>query len=224
MTSSREDYLKVIYMEGGLENLVSNKVLAEKLNVSPASVSEMVIKLGHEGLINTVPYKGSSLTAKGMSVCMSVVRSHRLWEVFFIRHLGYTWREAHEEANLLEHHCSKQLIDRLEKFLCYPKFCPHGDVIPMAGIETAPADIQYKLLSEIAVGTTVIVCRVVEDGALLDYVEGTGLLIGGKIQLLSKGEYEGALLLKQGDATISLSYKAATQIFVADERILGGLL
>ena len=213
MTSSREDYLKLIYKEGGLNQLVSNKVLQEKLAVSGASVSEMIAKLKQEELITTIPYKGSMLTEKGLSVCMGLVRSHRLWEVFLIRHLGYTWREAHEEAHKLEHSSSKLLIDRLEKFLCYPKYCPHGDMIPTAEMSVLPV-VHYKLLSEIQAGESVTISRIIEDGALLDYVQGTGIQIGSTVKVLSLEEYEGPLHLMQGEKSIVLSYKAATQIFV----------
>ncbi|MEM5817806.1 MAG: metal-dependent transcriptional regulator, partial [Desulfitobacterium hafniense] len=95
MTPNKEDYLKAIYKLGGLERLVSNKRIAEALQIAPASVTEMLGKMKRECLIHYEPYKGSRLTDEGMRTAISLVRGHRLWEVFLMRHLGYSWSEAH---------------------------------------------------------------------------------------------------------------------------------
>ena len=121
MNSNREDYLKVLYSEGGIDKFVSNKLLAEHLNVAPGSVSEMLTKLSKAGLTEFVAYKGSKLTEYGAEVCMKIIRRHRLWEVFLMNKLNYTWREAHEDAHLLEHISSERMIERLDEFLGYPE-------------------------------------------------------------------------------------------------------
>ena len=125
MTSNKEDYLKAIYDAGGCDHYVSNKKLVERLGISPASVSEMLSKLHNDGLITYRAYHGSKLTEKGLSSCVDVVRNHELWVVFLIRHLGYSWWEAHEEAHHLEHVGSHMMIARLDEFLGHPKTCPH---------------------------------------------------------------------------------------------------
>lgn len=209
---TKEDYLKIIYEEGGLDSTVSNKVIAEKLGIAPASVSEMLAKLGGQGLIDYQAYKGSRLTPEGLAACMDVVRSHRLWEVFLIRHLGYSWRESHEDAHLLEHAASPRILERLDAFLNYPQTCPHGSQIPREGEALRQATLQR--LSDLAVGDHAIVRRVVEDGALLDYLERSGVEVHRAIEVLAVEDYEGPIRFAQGDQTISISYKAATQIFV----------
>lgn len=209
---TKEDYLKIIYEEGGLDSTVSNKVIAEKLGIAPASVSEMLAKLGGQGLIDYQAYKGSRLTPEGLAACMDVVRSHRLWEVFLIRHLGYSWRESHEDAHLLEHAASPRILERLDAFLNYPQTCPHGSQIPREGEALRQATLQR--LSDLAVGDHAIVRRVVEDGALLDYLERSGVEVHQAIEVLAVEDYEGPIRFAQGDQTISISYKAATQIFV----------
>ena len=103
MTPNKEDYLKAIYKLGGMEEQVSNKQIAESLQIAPASVTEMLGKLKREGLIHYEPYKGSRLTDAGMRIAITLVRGHRLWEVFLMRHLGYSWSEAHEDAELLDY-------------------------------------------------------------------------------------------------------------------------
>lgn len=209
---TKEDYLKIIYEEGGLERIVPNKVIAEKLGIAPASVSEMLVKLGGQGLVDYQAYKGSRLTSEGLAACLDVVRSHRLWEVFLIRHLGYSWRESHEDAHLLEHAASPRILERLDAFLNYPQTCPHGSQIPREGEALRQATMQR--LSDLAVGDHAIVRRVVEDGALLDYLERNGVEVHQAIQVLAVEDYEGPISFVQGDRTISISYKAATQIFV----------
>lgn len=209
---TKEEYLKIIYEEGGLDSTVSNKVIAEKLGIAPASVSEMLAKLGGQGLIDYQAYKGSRLTPEGLAACMDVVRSHRLWEVFLIRHLGYSWRESHEDAHLLEHAASPRILERLDAFLNYPQTCPHGSQIPREGEALRQATLQR--LSDLSVGDHAIVRRVVEDGTLLDYLERSGVEVHRAIKVLAVEDYEGPIRFAQGDQTISISYKAATQIFV----------
>ena len=216
MTSNKEDYLKVIYEEGGLEKLVPNKMIADKLGVAKASVSEMLPKLQQQGLIIYEPYKGSRLTDEGLAACMDVVRSHRLWEVFLMRHLGYSWREAHEDAHLLEHVAPPRMMDRLNDFLNYPQTCPHGSQIPQEGKK--PERITLKKLSELSQGESAVVAKVEEDGALLDYLEKNGLKIHESIKVLSMDEYEGPITFLQNGKKISISFKAAAQIFLEPEK------
>lgn len=212
MTSNKEDYLKVIYEEGGLERAVPNKTISERLGISPASVSEMLAKLENQGLISYEAYKGSRLTEEGTAICIDVVRSHELWEVFLMRHLGYTWREAYEDSHFLEHVTPARMVDRLDAFLNYPQTCPHGALIPQNG--KVPQNMQLMRLSSLCQGESAVIHRVVEDGALLDYVERTGLKIHREIKIISIDDYEGPISFLQDEKTITISFKAATQIFV----------
>lgn len=212
MTSNKEDYLKVIFEEGGLDKPVPNKVIAEKLAIAAPSVSEMLAKLHQQGLIVYAAYKGSRLTAQGLATCIDVVRSHRLWEVFLMRYLGYSWREAHEDAHLLEHISPERLVDRLDTFLGYPQTCPHGALIPHKGQHID--DPRQERLSNLSAGDVVMVCRIAEDGWLLDYLERRGLKVQEVIEMLSIDDYEGPVTFLQDGKTISISFKAATQIYV----------
>ena len=214
MTSNKEDYLKTIYDAGGLEVYVSNKAIAEKLKVAPASVSEMLSKLQHDGLIEYRAYHGSRLTDAGLASCVDVVRSHELWEVFLIRHLGYTWWEAHEEAHLLEHVASERMIDHLDEFLGYPETCPHGALIPKKGKPLPQWAEPLKKLSDLNEGASAEIAQITEDQKLLNYLERSGIQIGKIIRVLVKDEYEGPISFDQEGQTIRISYKAATQIYV----------
>lgn len=120
MSQSREDYVKFMFEHGG-EHSITNKMISEGLNVSPASVSEMINKLAKEGLVNNEPYRGSTLTDKGNLMAQEMVRKHEIWEYFLQERLGYTPEEVHEFAELLEHVTPKDLADRLAKYIDYPE-------------------------------------------------------------------------------------------------------
>lgn len=217
MNSSREDYLKIIYEEGGLKCPVPNKVISDKLKIAPGSVSEMLAKLSEKGLIEYIAYKGSKLTNDGLEVCFGLVRSHRLWEVFLMKHLNYTWREAHEDAHLLEHTASKRMVDRLDEYLGYPHVCPHGEIIPRIG-ETESDTHSLVVISDLEIGEEATISRIEEEGELLDYAEKIGVKIGSNIRINSKGEYEGMIEFVQDNEIIKISHKAAMKIYVNKDK------
>lgn len=212
MTPNKEDYLKEIGKLGGGDNLVSNKQISDVLRISPASVSEMLSKLEKEGFIEYEPYRGIRLTQTGKQQSASLLRSHRLWEVFLLRHLGYSWSEVHEDAELLEHVTSPRLAQRLDDFLNHPDFCPHGSAIPHADgeIRTMP----LRKLSQMSVGENSIIRRVSEEKELLDYLQELGVKIGSAFTVRSIGPYEGPVAIELDGQQISLSYKAACHIDV----------
>ena len=191
---------------------MSNKQIAEALQIAPASVTEMLGKLKREGLIHYEPYKGSRLTAEGMRAAISLVRGHRLWEVFLMRHLGYSWSEAHEDAELLEHITPSRLTARLDKFLNYPAYCPHGSAIPNPDgqIDSTP----LQTLNLLPVGAASHIRRVTEEKELLDYLQENGISIGNSIRITEAAAYEGPLTLDLEGKQIQISYKAACQIYV----------
>lgn len=218
MTPNKEDYLKAIYKLGGSEELVSNKQIAAALQIAPASVTEMLQKMKREGLIHYEPYKGSRLTDEGVRTAISLVRGHRLWEVFLMRHLGYSWSEAHEDAELLEHITPSRLTARLDQFLGYPAHCPHGSAIPHLDgqIDRVPT----QTLNLLPIGVPSHIRRVTEEKDLLDYLQENGITIGSAVCILESAPYEGPLTLDIEGKRVQISYKAACQIYVdqADRR------
>ncbi|MGX7099689.1 metal-dependent transcriptional regulator [Globicatella sanguinis] len=120
MSQSREDYVKFIY-ENGSSQLVSNKMIAKGLKVSAPSVSEMIVKLAAEGLLEYQPYQGAELTSKGIEMARNLIRKHEIWEYFLERELGYTKEEVHDLAEVLEHSTPNELADRLAKYIQYPE-------------------------------------------------------------------------------------------------------
>lgn len=130
---TREDYLRALYKAGAADEPVSNSILVVALDVSPASATEMLQRMETDGLINRRPYRGSTLTEKGLAAALDLTRAHRLWECFLISHLSYDPIAAHEDAHLLEHVTTPRLAEKLDQFLQHPETCPHGAPIPHTG-------------------------------------------------------------------------------------------
>ena len=127
---STEDYIKGIYHLQVDRDNVPTSVLAKHLRIADGSVTDMLKKLSGKNLINYEPYRGVNLTPAGRKLALTLLRRHRLWEMFLVEFLSYTWDEVHDEAEKFEHVISEELERRLDKVLGYPKVDPHGDPIP----------------------------------------------------------------------------------------------
>ena len=130
MTPNKEDYIKAIYKLGGRDEFVSNKAINQMLNLSAASTTEMLNKLVNDGTVEYIRYTGAKLTQKGIKVAERLIRSHKIWEVFLVKSLGFSGESVHEQAEILEHSSSVEMTERLAEFLGNPTHCPHGEEIP----------------------------------------------------------------------------------------------
>ena len=131
MTRAEENYLKAIFNLGGSQQqTITTNALAEEMQTKPSSVTDMAKRLATKGLVRYARYQGIGLTAQGTKEALTIVRKHRLWEVFLVNKLNFTWDEVHEVAEQLEHIKSEKLIDQLDALLDFPKYDPHGDPIP----------------------------------------------------------------------------------------------
>lgn len=212
MTPNREDYLKLLLELGGDRLKINNKQIVAGLDVSAASVSEMLSKLVKEDLVVHTPYQGVQLTEKGLGMASSLVRKHRLWEVFLVEQLHYTFNDVHGEAEVLEHVTSDNLANRLDGFLNYPKYCPHGGKIPQFHEDLHEPKLQT--LMDYPVGTQIVIARVLDEKDLLDYLVSLGLSIHDTYTIKAIAPYEGPITLTNAEKTIVLGYKAASTIFV----------
>jgi DtxR family transcriptional regulator, Mn-dependent transcriptional regulator len=192
-TLSEENYLKAIYnlYKQGLAKITPTAI-SEALGNNPASVVDMIKKLVDKQLLEYEKSKGVKLTASGKNVAISIVRKHRLWEAFLLEKLGYGWDEVHDIAEQLEHVYHPELADRLDKFLGFPQYDPHGDPIPKANGDTA---LTYKtLLAEISEGKT---CRVVAvkdtSTSFLQYLKKLDIGIGTTITLSEKIPFDNSM-------------------------------
>ncbi|WP_034550820.1 metal-dependent transcriptional regulator [Carnobacterium funditum] len=212
MTPNKEDYLKIIYELGGTEKKINNKEIVKRLGVSAASVSEMMSKLLKEGYIERLPYQGVELNEKGLRKASTLIRKHRLWEVFLVENLGYSWNEVHAEAEVLEHVSSIELTNRLENYLNSPKICPHGGMIP--GENGMLKEPLLETLVEQKENQKVRIKRVADEKDLLDYLVSIGIKINDVCTIDSIGAYEGSIVVEKEQKKIQISFKAASDIYV----------
>ncbi|HAP8905124.1 TPA: metal-dependent transcriptional regulator [Enterococcus faecium] len=212
MTPNREDYLKIILELGGDTTKVNNKQIVSSLDVSAASVSEMISKLVKEELVEHSPYQGVQLTASGLQKASSLIRKHRLWEVFLVEHLDYSWNEVHDDAEVLEHVTSEHLADHLENYLNHPEHCPHGGSIPKK--EEVVHEERRQTLESYPVGTKVRIAQVLDEKELLDYLVTIDLNINEEYEIVDIAAYEGPITIQNDRKKIPVSFKAASTIFV----------
>ena len=214
MTTSEENYLKVIYHLSNLSPKgVNTNAIAAMLDTKASSVTDMLKKLSEKDWINYQKYQGVSLTDKGKFNAKIIVRKHRLWEVFLVEKLGFAWDEVHEVAEELEHIQSEKLINQLDQFLNFPSFDPHGDPIPNAKGEIIK--IEKQLVSEIEVGRT-ITCVGVKDTSVdfLQYLNKQNISLGTKMKVLEKEPFDGTLKIEINKSVLVISDKIATNLYV----------
>ncbi|MFZ1323224.1 MAG: metal-dependent transcriptional regulator [Ignavibacteria bacterium] len=213
MRTSLEDYLKNIYSIQTTDGKVTNMILAEKMNISPAAVSDMISKISKSGFIKNTPYKGFELTKKGERIAINLVRKHRLWEVFLVKNLEYPWEKVHSEAENLEHASSDELVLKLENFLGNPKFDPHGHPIPDKDGKIPESNL--TCLSELKVGDKAVIRQVSDESSeVLEYLSKAGLKLNDKIEIIEKIDFDNSIQIKLKSRNIFLSEKLSKNIFI----------
>jgi DtxR family Mn-dependent transcriptional regulator len=214
MTLSEENYLKAIYHLTIVSNAdVSTNSIAEMMETKASSVTDMLKKLSEKELVHYIKYQGVSLTDQGKLAAKMIVRKHRLWEVFLVDKLDFSWDEVHDIAEQLEHIKSEKLINKLDDFLGNPTEDPHGDPIPNSKGEIVKIDKQ--LLSELAINQKGI-CVGVKDTSsdFLQYLDKQGISLGATIVVLSKESFDLSLAIKVKDQELTISNKIASNLFV----------
>ena len=215
-SQSEENYLKTIFhLQVGNEAVTTN-ALAEKLQTRPASVTDMMKKLNAKKLLHYKPYYGFYLSTEGKKIALTIIRRHRLWEFFLAEKLKFSWNEVHEVAEELEHVSSKKLIDKLDEFLNFPEFDPHGDPIPdskgkMRSYNEVP-------LIELLFNKPAEVCRVAnQSDEMLELLQHKNIGIGTRLEVKKHFDFDHSLELKIKTATITISEQLAKNILVTYE-------
>ncbi|NJB36543.1 metal-dependent transcriptional regulator [Croceivirga sp. JEA036] len=214
MTKSEENYIKAIYHLGGHRSqLITTNAIAEEMDTKPSSVTDMAKKLADKGLVDYIKYRGISLTEKGTKTALSIIRKHRLWEVFLVKKLDFSWDEVHEVAEQLEHIKSEKLIDKIDELLDFPKFDPHGDPIPSKEGEFFERDKQ--LLSEVSKGQRGI-CVGVKDtsSAFLKFLDKNKIALGNHIEILEKEDFDNSLFVKIETKEMHISNMIASNLYI----------
>ena len=214
MTFSEENYLKTIYHLATIsDSEVSTNAIAEMMETKASSVTDMLKKLSEKDLVHYKKYQGVSLTEKGKLTAKMIVRKHRLWEVFLVDKLDFSWDEVHDIAEQLEHIKSEQLINRLDDFLGNPTEDPHGDPIPDANGQIVKTEKQ--LLSELLENQNGI-CVGVKDTSseFLKYLDKQGISLGSKIEIMGKESFDLSLKIRLNSRELTISNKIASNLFV----------
>lgn len=217
LSLSEQKYLKAIYhlSEGGAREVSTNSI-ADMLKTRAASVSDMLGKLASKKVISYQKYQGVNITPSGKREALKIVRKHRLWEVFLVDKLKFNWDEVHVLAEQLEHIESPLLTRRLDEFLGYPKFDPHGDPIPDESGEFKEKP-QYPLKGLHIHASGIIVAVSDTSSLFLQYLDKIGAYIGAKIKVVNKEEFDGSMeVIIDNKKTVFLSESAAEKILVSE--------
>lgn len=214
---SEENYLKAIFKLSSKKKKVNNVALSKELDLNPASVLEMIRKMGAKKFIELLPDKTITLTDKGKKAALITIRKHRLWEVFLVNKLKYQWDEVHELAEQLEHIESEDLIDRLEAFLDYPSTDPHGDPIPDKKGRVKPP-ISFPLSTAQLHQTYLLTNLADTTDSFLNYLNKLNIEIGSLIKLIDINEYDQSVVIVVNKKQLHLSQKAAQNMHVYYEK------
>jgi DtxR family transcriptional regulator, Mn-dependent transcriptional regulator len=214
-SASVEDYVKAIWEVAG-SGAASTKDVAERLSIAPPSVTNMFVRLQEMGLVEYERYRGASLTRRGREEALRLIRRHRLIETFLLEHLGYSWREVHEEAERLEHAVSDGFTERLAEFLGHPGQDPHGDPIPAADGSLVPDD--SFPLGEATAGQRVRISKVGDDPSTLEYLGDHGLVPGRLLSVREVRDLDGVITVEDEDGeSHALGAPLAGAVFVRGE-------
>ena len=213
MTRAEENYLKSIFHLADDSSSVSTNAIAEKMNIKASSSTDMIKKLSEKGHVYYKKYKGVKLTEKGRLAATSIVRRHRLWEVFLVDKLGFSWDEVHEVAEQLEHIKSSKLTDELDSFLNYPKADPHGDPIPDS--DGNILNLKKQVLANVSIHNNCI-CVGVNDSPkiFLRYLDKFKIKLGTKITILGKESYDGSMTVRINNKEMTISKEVSNNLYV----------
>ena len=215
LSDTEENYLKALLRitaeHNGAGGAGTNQ-LAGTLNVRPATATDMLKKLREKQLVNYEKYGKITLTDKGRDLAVAIIRRHRLWETFLFDKLGFSWDQVHDIAEQLEHIKSEKLVERLDRFLGFPQFDPHGDVIP-----SAEGDYIHETrltLAEAPEGTPYTIIAVKDNSpSFLQYVSQIGIGIHSEVIVLQRYGFDHSIALEIDGTKINISDKVAQNIY-----------
>lgn len=216
-SKSERELLKAIYRlsQGVNQAEAHTGALAEKLGLSPSTITTAIKRLADRDLVHHTPYRGVELTETGSRVAVASIRRHRIVERFLADMLGYAWNEADRLAASFEHELPQEVEDRLFVALDRPDSCPHGFPIPAPEVADIPPlpplyDLEPGDVATVAVpGST--------DPEVVAFLDQMGLRPGGRVQIKEKHPFDGPLVLTIDGHTRTLGATVANQVFVQRE-------
>ena len=214
ITQAVQDYLKIIFKLANNGKAVSTNAIAERLQISQASVTGMIKKLSDLKLTTHRPYYGVELTQTGRKIALEIIRHHRLLELYLAEALGYSWDRVHDEAEKLEHVISEEFEDKMAKILGNPTADPHGAPIPSK--DGLIEERTLECLSVIDAGQKVQVKEVSDkDPEMLRYLGDIGIFPDVMIDVMEKAPFGGPLLIKVAGKEYNLGERLTDNILVS---------
>jgi DtxR family transcriptional regulator, Mn-dependent transcriptional regulator len=212
LSQAVEDYVKTIYKLQG-DGAASTTEIARALNVSSASVTNMIKRLDQLGLVEYTSYRGTSLTPAGTKIALEIIRHHRLLELYLKEVMGYSWEKIHEEAEHLEHHISEDFERKIEEMLGYPTHDPHGHPIPSR--EGEVPELPALTLADIDPGKEVTIHHLADDDPeLLHHLEDRGLMPRATVRVLHRTPFDGPMRISIDGAEQLIGHLVARSVFV----------
>lgn len=213
VNSQKEDYLITIFKLMREGEKVTNKSISEQLDLAPSSVTEMLKKLKDQGLVKNS--KENILTDSGLALTKKILSKHRLWEYFLEKELEFSWKDVHPIANNLQSVTDDELLDKLNAYLGYPDYCPHGSVI-FINNESSSKDLIK--MNQANPDKEYIISRIRDKRDLLEYCESIDIKIGDKIKLIAYDNFDNTVIVKTKNKEIRISPKASKDIYLLDEK------
>jgi DtxR family Mn-dependent transcriptional regulator len=211
LSKSDREALKAIYRLSG-DGDAHTGVLAERLGLSPGTVTAIVKRLADRDLVDHKPYKGVELTASGRRAAIASIRRHRIVERFLADMLGYAWNEADRLATRFEHDIPQEVEDRLFVALDRPASCPHGFPIPAK--ETAELPLMPPLYALEVGDTAVVAVPGSTDPEIVAFLDTPGLRPGVLVEVKEKHPFDGPLVLRVDGKERTLGSTVANQVYV----------
>jgi DtxR family Mn-dependent transcriptional regulator len=213
---TEENYLKAIFsIMQETDKGASTTAISERLHTKASSVTDMVKKLAEKKLVNYKKYQGVTLTEAGRKIALSIIRKHRLWEVFLVEKLSFKWDEVHDIAEQLEHIRSPKLTEKLDAFLEHPKFDPHGDPIPDKDGNIITHKETYTL-QELELNESGVIVGVNDSSTeFLQYLENQMLMLGTKLKVVSIFDYDKSMQITAGGKKeLTLSQQVCNNLLI----------
>ena len=216
MTSlTEENYLKAIYtLIQSTDKKASTNEIARKMDTKASSVTDMLKRLNEKKLVDYEKYKTVKITDKGEKVAVSIIRKHRLWEFFLVENLNFGWDKVHDIAEQLEHIESVELTNKLDEFLGFPKFDPHGDPIPNnKGV--FPSRENQKLV-EVKQGSKLVIIGVEDHStSFLNFLSEMHIQLGTELSVLTKHEFDNSIVVSNNEGLkFTLSQKVSSNLYI----------
>ena len=209
---SEEDYIKFIYEAStSSKTHLSLKDIASYFSYREQSVNEMIKKLQKKGYVKYLPYQGVTLLKKGEKEAIRMIRSHRIWEVFLEKYLGYSWEEVHQEAEHLEHAGSEKMIEKMYELIGKPETCQHGNPIPNYD---APFKAEHYIsLNKIEEDSSFKIIQVKDNQELLKFLKIKGIKINDTIKVIKQFPTLLQMEIEHNKSIHMISYKTSQMMY-----------